>query len=152
MKRSGWLHYTRYAIRNHVTISLKNPTTQTHASSRSAVTSQQRNLRHAAKRLFTQLNGVENVYTQHKPKLKWILEKLAEDKLRAVDYPSVGMSASSRPNDVIVFMIGGTTYEEIACVENFNETNSSGLKVVLGGTTVHNSRSFIQEVLDFTGS
>lgn len=50
-----------------------------------------------------------------------------------------------RPQDVIVFMIGGTTYEESLNVYNLNKQNS-GIKIILGGTTIHNSHSFLEEV------
>lgn len=39
---------------------------------------------------------------------------------------------------MIVFIIGGTTYEEANCVYNFNKT-TPGVKVLLGGSTVHNT-------------
>ena len=45
-----------------------------------------------------------------------------------------------RPQDVIVFMIGGVTYEESLMVQNFNKS-TPGVRVVLGGTTVHNSKT-----------
>lgn len=60
------------------------------------------------------------------------------------------VDVGSRPQDVIVFMIGGTTYEEAKMVAQFNQEqaasgggalNSSGIRILLGGTTVHNSSS-----------
>lgn len=50
-----------------------------------------------------------------------------------------------RPQDIIVFMIGGTTYEESVNVYNLNK-NNPGVQIVLGGTTVHNFESFIEEI------
>lgn len=47
------------------------------------------------------------------------------------------------PQEVIVFIIGGATYEEALTV---HQMNNSGYKVILGGTTIHNSASFINEV------
>lgn len=44
-----------------------------------------------------------------------------------------------RPQDIIVFIIGGATYEEALTVYNLNRTNP-GVRVVLGGTTIHNTR------------
>ncbi len=43
-----------------------------------------------------------------------------------------------RPQDVIVFIVGGATYEEAFAVANINRT-TQGVRVILGGTTVHNS-------------
>lgn len=51
------------------------------------------------------------------------------------------------PQQVIVFIIGGVTYEEALTVHNFN---TAGYNVVLGGTTIHNTKSFLDEVLDAT--
>lgn len=54
----------------------------------------------------------------------------------------------ARPQDIIVFMIGGTTYEEARVVSLLNQDLASGnaqlggtfagTRVLLGGTTVHN--------------
>ena len=44
----------------------------------------------------------------------------------------------NRPQDVIVFMIGGTTYEEAITVYETNRSNQ-GCRVILGGTTIHNT-------------
>lgn len=42
-----------------------------------------------------------------------------------------------RPQDIIVFIIGGTTYEEALSVHSLNRS-IPGVRIVLGGTTVHN--------------
>lgn len=42
-------------------------------------------------------------------------------------------------------MVGGTTYEEAKAVAGFNEANPN-MRVVLGGTTVHNFESFCDEI------
>ena len=54
-----------------------------------------------------------------------------------------------RPVEVIVFMIGGVTYEESLAVHQVNST-VPGVRVLLGGTCIHNSRSFLDEVLTAT--
>lgn len=51
------------------------------------------------------------------------------------------------PQQVIVFIIGGATYEEALTAHNFN---SASCRVVLGGTTIHNSESFLNEIIDAT--
>lgn len=50
-----------------------------------------------------------------------------------------------RPQDVIVFIIGGATYEESLTVYNLNKQNP-GTKIILGGTTIHNFTSFCDEI------
>jgi vacuolar protein sorting-associated protein 45 len=42
-------------------------------------------------------------------------------------------------------MVGGATYEE-ACVVNQLNKEYPGVRIVLGGTTIHNSTSFLEEV------
>lgn len=44
-----------------------------------------------------------------------------------------------RPQDIIVFIIGGATYEEALTVYNLNRS-TAGVRIVLGGTTIHNTR------------
>lgn len=97
------------------------------------------------KRFFKGLSGVDNVYTQHKPVLHETLEELLKGRLRDNLYPYIGYSVNERPQDVIVFMVGGCTYEESLMVHGFNR-NYPGTNIVLGGTTVHNSASFMEEV------
>uniref|UniRef100_A0AAA9TRQ9 Vacuolar protein sorting-associated protein 45 n=1 Tax=Bos taurus TaxID=9913 RepID=A0AAA9TRQ9_BOVIN len=91
--------------------------------------------------------GVENVYTQHQPFLHETLDHLIKGKLKENLYPYLGPSTlRDRPQDIIVFIIGGATYEEALTVYNLNRT-TPGVRIVLGGTTVHNTKSFLEEVL-----
>ena len=98
------------------------------------------------------LKGVENVYTQHTPHLSQTLEHLFKGRLRETSYPfleSPGPNASlQRPQDVIIFIIGGTTYEEARHIALLNQEGAAtgGARLLLGGTCVHNSSSF-QEMI-----
>ncbi|OCB84973.1 vacuolar protein sorting-associated protein 45 [Sanghuangporus baumii] len=109
------------------------------------------------------LKGVENVYTQHNPHLSQTVESLLKGRLKDTLYPFVenpGPNASlQRPQDVIIFVIGGATYEEARVVSLLNQDLSSGsgppgsatasaagTRILLGGTTVHNSRSFLDMI------
>lgn len=98
------------------------------------------------KRFFKGLSGVENVYTQHKPLLHEILEELLKGRLKENLYPfNSNYQPNNRPQEIIVFIIGGITYEESLTVHSFNKTYP-GTKIILGGTTIHNSKSFLEEV------
>ncbi|XP_072404956.1 vacuolar protein sorting-associated protein 45 isoform X2 [Chiloscyllium punctatum] len=98
------------------------------------------------KQFFKGLKGIENVYTQHQPLLQDSLDQLIKGKLRDSQYPYLGPSTlRDRPQDIIVFIIGGATYEEAQTVYNLNRT-SPGVRIVLGGTTIHNTKSFLEEV------
>mmetsp|Transcript_58718 Transcript_58718/g.156972 ORF Transcript_58718/g.156972 Transcript_58718/m.156972 type:complete len:562 (-) Transcript_58718:10-1695(-) len=98
--------------------------------------------------LTKNLKGVENVYTQHKTHLHSVLDSMSRGKLKESSYPfACGQSnAAAREHHVLVFMVGGTTYEEFRDVEAINTACGTSFHVVLGGSTVHNSKSFLADV------
>ena len=102
---------------------------------------------------FKGLKGVENVYTQHSPLLETTLQNMIKGKLRDQQYPFVdgGGSTRDKPQDIVVFIVGGATYEEAKVVASIN-ASSPGIRVVLGGTTVHNATTFLEEVDDAVSS
>ena len=151
--------------------------------------------------------GVENVYTRHKPLLVDTVDQLVRDKLSETDYPYCGdyrladrwmrsspchastvhvqwgllylefkwtrlmyadtgpcpalshkffastskysliyymyeispLPSRARPQDIIVFIVGGATYAEALAVANANKS-LPGVRIILGGSTIHNSR------------
>jgi len=103
----------------------------------------------ARDRIQRGLKGVENVYTQHSPRLELILQDLINRRLKENLFPFVegGGQTRDKPQDVIVFIVGGATYEEARSVAQIN-ASSPGVRVVLGGTSVHNSGTFLEEVED----
>ncbi|KAL6044194.1 hypothetical protein STEG23_019874 [Scotinomys teguina] len=72
-----------------------------------------------------------------------------EVKQRLKDsYVELAMCSDSdnrRPQDIIVFVIGGATYEEALTVYNLNRT-TPGVRIVLGGTTIHNTKRTLSYV------
>jgi vacuolar protein sorting-associated protein 45 len=97
------------------------------------------------------LKGVENIYTQHKPLLAETLAMLTQNKLKTTSYPytdsaSAAAGAKSKYRLILLYVIGGITYEEVLAVENFNNANA-GVRVVIGGNCIHNSASFIEDLL-----
>ncbi|KAG8691883.1 vacuolar protein sorting-associated protein 45 [Ceratobasidium sp. 423] len=116
------------------------------------------NFRHVKSLTKPSIQGVENVYTQHSPHLSQTLENLLRGRLREQSYPFVEGQASTnaglqRPQDVIIFMIGGTTYEEARAVALMNQdpsivgsASSGATRILLGGTCVHNSSSFLEMI------
>ena len=97
------------------------------------------------------LKGVENVYTQHSPRLETTLQNLIKGRLKEIQYPFLEGHTRDKPQDIIVFMVGGATYEEAKMVAQVN-ASVPGVRVVLGGTCVHNSTTFLEEVGDAVGS
>ena len=51
------------------------------------------------------------------------------------------MSFLCRPQDVLVFIIGGATYAEAQAVASINQS-TQGVRIILGGTTIHNSKRY----------
>ena len=98
---------------------------------------------------FKGLKGVENVYTQHSPRLEATLQNLIKARLKEQQYPFVegGGTTRDKPQDIIVFIVGGVTYEEAKMVAQVN-ASSPGVRVVLGATNIHNSTTFLEEVED----
>lgn len=117
------------------------------------------------------MNGVANVFTQHDPHLVSLLDQLARGRLTKAAFPYVGAEPpSGKFSTVVVFIVGGSTYEEAAKVAAINSgalqiggplgpggtplpipsaSASPGVppfRVVLGGTTVLNSKAFLAEL------
>ena len=67
-----------------------------------------------------------------------ILDTLAKGKLHDASFPFAGSSTPEKPQDVIVFIVGGATYAEAYTVAQFNKTNQ-GMRVILGSNYIINS-------------
>ena len=86
---------------------------------------------------------------QHKPYASSIVDSTIKGKLLAADFPSTvkGQDAptATKPTNVIAFIIGGATFEEAADLSTTH--NSERDCVILGGTSIHNSKSFIADIM-----
>ena len=94
-------------------------------------------------KLFKGLKGVENVYTQHSPLIKQILEDCIKNRLKPSSFPLLG-SHDGRVKTIVAFIIGGFTYEEAFTVQQLNST--LGVQIILGGTSTLNSRAFFDQI------
>jgi len=97
------------------------------------------------KNVFKGLKGVENVYTQHTSKVSDIIQSLLKGKLKDQFYPYVEGSIRERPQDIIIFIIGGATYGEARDIAKLNE-EIPNVRIILGGTSIHNTSSFLSFV------
>mmetsp|Transcript_24944 Transcript_24944/g.77018 ORF Transcript_24944/g.77018 Transcript_24944/m.77018 type:complete len:576 (-) Transcript_24944:354-2081(-) len=102
-----------------------------------------------SKTLKTSLDGIENVYAQHVPLLGDVLDLAAKGKLKDQQYPAVTVSSAAKPTAIIAYIVGGATYEEATKVHELNLAGA--LSVVLGGSYVHNSTSFLDDLNDAFG-
>ena len=94
------------------------------------------------------MKGVENIYTQHVPRLVSIITNAIEGKLKQDQFAILNpTSVREKPQDIIVFMVGGCTFGEAMHVNRLTQ-QYPGVRVILGGTHVHNSKSFINEVME----
>ncbi|KAI8975455.1 Sec1-like protein [Mycotypha africana] len=95
------------------------------------------------------LKGVENVYTQHTPHLGDTLDLLIKARLKETDYPFVTDDGSNlvreRPQDIIVFVCGGVTFEEAKYIAQLN-VSTPGVRIVIGGNNILNSKTFLQQL------
>jgi vacuolar protein sorting-associated protein 45 len=107
------------------------------------------------KSFMTSVQGVQNVYAQHVPLLMDTIQSVFKGKLRRDTHPFVPGSIKVSPgvapetvipNEIIIFMVGGVTYEEGTKVSELNQANKGKIQVILGGSTVHNSTSFLEEL------
>ncbi|PJF18590.1 hypothetical protein PSACC_01597, partial [Paramicrosporidium saccamoebae] len=87
-----------------------------------------------------------NVYTRHVPPILDIVDSLVRGRLPLSNYPFLKSPSTDRPQEIIVFMVNGTTYEEASYLRKYCQL-LPGVSVVLAGTTVHNSSSIMDELL-----
>ena len=77
-----------------------------------------------------------------------MLCNILKGRLKEADYPHVAEAVTpkdGKSHHIVVFVVGGVTYEEARFVANANQSGH-GLTVVLGGTTITNSQSFVQDL------
>jgi vacuolar protein sorting-associated protein 45 len=105
------------------------------------------------KNFMTTVQGVSNVYSQHIPVLMDTIQAVVRGKLKTETHPFVSGGAGRGPQpeavipeEILIFVAGGVTYEEATKVSEFNDSNSGKIRVILGGSTVHNSTSFLEEL------
>jgi vacuolar protein sorting-associated protein 45 len=92
--------------------------------------------------IFTE---VQNVYMQHKPYASTLADLAFKSRLPLPDFPCTKDSVSIKPAQLIVFIVGGATFEEakdLAVTYNTDKDN-----VVLGGSSVLNSKTFIADMM-----
>eukprot|EP01022_Parablepharisma_sp_SALTPOND_P020387 TRINITY_DN370_c3_g1_i1.p1 TRINITY_DN370_c3_g1~~TRINITY_DN370_c3_g1_i1.p1 ORF type:complete len:880 (+),score=79.34 TRINITY_DN370_c3_g1_i1:3525-6164(+) len=93
--------------------------------------------------------GIPNVFTQHKSLMYNVVEAAIKGTLKDLDYPTFTTDApKGSTTDIIVFIIGGATYQEAREVAQFN---AQGCNVLLGSTNMHNSKSFLADIKFFYG-
>lgn len=120
------------------------------ASARSGDLYGDRGLKKFMRAVTQGVQGVPNVYAQHVPPLIKHLESILKGQLLDSDFGIVNGNATpgvKKVRDVIVFICGGVTFEEAMKVAELNQRVAiQGQRVLLGGSCIHNSTSFLNEV------
>eukprot|EP00727_Mastigamoeba_balamuthi_P005873 m51a1_g1905 putative sec1-like family protein (888) ;mRNA; r:787917-791825 len=92
------------------------------------------------------IKGVQNVFTEHAPYMMELVDALLKGRLKEPQFPFVvGQAYKERPTDVIIFFVGGVTFEEAYYANEFNKTNS-GTRIIVGGTDILNSSTFLSHL------
>lgn len=90
------------------------------------------------------MKKVPNIYTQHVPYLTKIIKSAKENRLKETEYKfyQSQFMFQGAPQEIIVLQVGGTTFEEAREVAAMNQ---AGDKILLVGTYIHNSKTFLAE-------
>lgn len=94
----------------------------------------------------TVMKNVPNVFTQHQSHLSTLIDQLLKLKLKEAEFPATStFNPRESISTVIVFVIGGATFEEAKEIGILNRRGTDAT-VLLGGNFIHNSVSFLAEV------
>jgi vacuolar protein sorting-associated protein 45 len=103
------------------------------------------------KQFFSSIfKDVQNVLLQHKPLLMNVIDQAFKGKLSQTEYPAMqtnptGGGQIGGASNLIVFVVGGVTYEEAKEIAvTYNQ--GSEVRVLIGGNVVHNSKSFMADI------
>lgn len=101
----------------------------------------------------------DNVYMQHIPKLSKLLtdfskNKVSKEQLKTIEETETfkGGTNGAPAQDIILFVVGGVTFEEARFVHEFNGTMKGKMRVVLGGTSVISTHEYIDSIRQISSS
>ena len=91
---------------------------------------------------FKSFQKFDHILMNHKPLLSDLLTQISNQQLSLVQYPYLTASTKDPITDVIIYILGGLTYEEERIISQFK-----GLNIIIGSNIIHNSTSFLTELL-----
>jgi len=118
----------------------------------------------AASQVKRGIMGVQNILQEHSPYVVSIIDAATKGKLKDSQFPIIldslplapgqnpaaaaSAAATAKVNEIIIFIIGGATFEEAYHVARINNTQSAAnpVRVILGGTTILNTKTFLQNL------
>ncbi|OMJ69739.1 hypothetical protein SteCoe_32464 [Stentor coeruleus] len=96
--------------------------------------------------ITTVMKNVPNVFTQHQSYISTLIDQALKQRLKDSEFPA---TSAFNPKEIIanlvVFVIGGATYEEGKEIGVFNRKGSDAT-VLLGSNYIHSSVSFLAEI------
>jgi len=84
-----------------------------------------------------------NELTQHTPLVNFILNDLITRKLSKEEFAEAGNAEDNNVREIIVYIVGGVTYAEVAAIDEFNKQHAN-IRVIMGGNCIHNADTFIE--------
>ncbi|EGR30199.1 vacuolar sorting protein, putative [Ichthyophthirius multifiliis] len=91
------------------------------------------------------MKDVPNVFTQHKPYIINIINQILENQMKENEFATTDLNFfREQPKEIIVFILGGATYEEAREIAMLHKEKS--INALIGGTFVHNSYTFLAEI------
>ncbi|KAL4473621.1 hypothetical protein ABPG74_022485 [Tetrahymena malaccensis] len=95
--------------------------------------------------LKSAVKDVPNLFAQHKPYIMNIINQIGEGTLKESEFTTTDLhSFREKPNEIIIFIVGGATYEEAQHIGSMNRDKYTN--ILLGGTYIHNSQTFMSEI------
>lgn len=90
-----------------------------------------------------------NVYMQHVPDISMVISNISKPEHSELfsDVASGKPAKDISAQDIVIFIIGGVTYEEARWVEKFNNSMDDKVKIIVGGTKILNTREFSTEYI-----
>ena len=91
--------------------------------------------------------GNDNAFMQHISFLNGIIERMLKGKNKENEIVNINYNSSSnepKVNNIIVFVLGGITFEEVRDLSLLG--NQQGVNIICGGTNIINSKSFLTEM------
>lgn len=95
--------------------------------------------------LIGQMTNEENSLMRYHAPIESILKNIREGNLSSEEFPGCPEMQMRPYQRAIVFYIGGATYTEAKAADAASTTTGNKFDVVVGGTFVHNFKSFLNE-------
>lgn len=104
------------------------------------------------------MENTENIYTQHKPAVIYLLDLIRQsdgnvtqlDLLNRTfpveEFEGSGDGNGGSTKDIVIFMVGGWTFEESLAIYKFNRENQGRFRCTLAGTECLNSSIFMANI------